>query len=258
LNFREFLKRKEVIEQLKNKYLGDTDYNKCEKILDEIIQKFFKLNPDKHELKIGDLFGTLYQRIISREIRKNLGEFYTPPVIVNYILLNVGYEPLNDISSKKVMDLSCGSGSFLIQVANHLITHLLYKNNIKLIDNLSPINALKIMERIQENLYGIDINPLACIVCNLNLINSTYKIIKKIHDSGQEFDYLGFKIFREDTLKIDFREKFDFIIGNPPYLFIRDIPLSQRRLIENLKLNTNIGQYDYYQIFLEIGIELLY
>jgi len=257
LNFREFLEREEIIEQLKNKYLGGTAYNNFEKILDEIIQKFFKLNPDEHELKIGDLFGTLYQNIISREIRKNLGEFYTPPKIVNYILFNVGYEPFNDISRKKVMDLSCGSGSFLIQVVNHLITCLLYKNNINSIDKLTPVNALKIMEHIQENIYGIDINPLACIFCNLNLIYSAYKILRKINNFVNSFNYLGFKIFYGDTLKFKFQEKFDFIIGNPPYLFIRNVPLNRRKLIENLKLNTNIGQYDYYQIFLEIGIELL-
>jgi len=257
LNFKEFLEREEIIEQLKNKYLGGTAYNNFEKILDEIIQKFFKLNPDEHELKIGDLFGTLYQNVISRETRKNLGEFYTPPKIVNYILFNVGYEPFNDISRKKVMDLSCGSGSFLIQVVDHLITCLLFKNNINSIDNLSPVDALKIMESIQENIYGIDINPLACILCNLNLIYSTYKILRKINNSINNFNYLGFKIFYGDTLKFKFQEKFDFIIGNPPYLFIRDIPLSRRKLIENLKLNTNIGQYDYYQIFLEIGIKLL-
>ncbi|MGQ4876315.1 MAG: N-6 DNA methylase [Promethearchaeia archaeon] len=257
MNFKGFLKKERIIEQLKIKYLHDNDYEKCEKILDEIINKFFNLNLDKNNFKFIDLFGTLYQDIISREIRKNLGEFYTPHGIVNYILSNVGYNPLNDISRKKVIDLSCGSGSFLIQVVNHLVTHMLYKKNVNSINNLSLRNALKIMEIVQENIYGIDINPLACIFCNLNLIYSTYKIIKKIHNSGQKFDYLGFKIFREDTLKTEFREKFDFIIGNPPYLFIRDIPLKQRNLIESLKLNTNTGQYDYYQIFLEFGIELL-
>jgi len=52
LNFKEFLEREEIIEQLKNKYLGGTAYNNFEKILDEIIQKFFKLNPDEQSWRI--------------------------------------------------------------------------------------------------------------------------------------------------------------------------------------------------------------
>jgi len=47
------------------------------------------------------------------------------------------------------------------------------------------------------------------------------------------------------------------VVGNPPYLFIRSIPKDYRKLIENFSLETNKGQYDLYQLFIEIGIKIL-
>jgi hypothetical protein len=52
-------------------------------------------------------------------------------------------------------------------------------------------------------------------------------------------------------------KKFDIVVGNPPYLFIRDIPQEQRSIIEVSNFETNDGQYDYYQIFIELGIRIL-
>jgi hypothetical protein len=40
-------------------------------------------------------------------------------------------------------------------------------------------------------------------------------------------------------------------------LFIRDIPSEHKKLIATRTLKTNKGQYDYYQIFLELGIKFL-
>ena len=40
-------------------------------------------------------------------------------------------------------------------------------------------------------------------------------------------------------------------------MFIRDIPSEHKKLIATRTLKTNKGQYDYYQIFLELGIKFL-
>ncbi len=47
------------------------------------------------------------------------------------------------------------------------------------------------------------------------------------------------------------------MVGNPPYLFIRSIPREDKMAIEQLPLETNKGQYDLYQLFIEIGIKFL-
>ncbi|MHA1382448.1 MAG: Eco57I restriction-modification methylase domain-containing protein [Candidatus Helarchaeota archaeon] len=51
--------------------------------------------------------------------------------------------------------------------------------------------------------------------------------------------------------------KADIIVGNPPYIFIRDVPEPERSKIQTLKLKTNKGQWDLYQLFIEVGINLL-
>ena len=66
-----------------------------------------------------------------------------------------------------------------------------------------------------------------------------------------------FNIFNKDTLQLNFDNKYDYVVGNPPYLFIRAIPQNYRKIIEKLPLETNKGQYDYYQIFIELGIKIL-
>ncbi len=58
-------------------------------------------------------------------------------------------------------------------------------------------------------------------------------------------------------MTIDKFEQFDIIVGNPPYLFIRDILPDQRQIIKKMKFKTGQGQYDYFQIFIELGIKLL-
>ena len=60
-----------------------------------------------------------------------------------------------------------------------------------------------------------------------------------------------------DAMIINKPEQYDFIVGNPPYLFIRDIPKVQRQIIKNMNFLTGQGQYDYFQIFIELGIKLL-
>ena len=52
----------------------------------------------------------LYQRYFDRDTRKALGEFYTPPEVIEFILDECRYKGQR---ADRLLDPACGSGSFL-------------------------------------------------------------------------------------------------------------------------------------------------
>ncbi|MFW9987420.1 MAG: N-6 DNA methylase, partial [Candidatus Odinarchaeota archaeon] len=204
-----------------------------------------------------DIISALYEYILSYKKKKKLGEFYTPISVVNYILDATRYNHLNEIEDKKIIDISCGCGSFIIYAIRKLVRKYLEILERGKISELTPEEAKTIINKVKSNIFGIDINPIACILCQINIQFQLYELFEVVRKSDSAYHFPKFNIKNGNALTMDHAEKYDFVIGNPPYLFIRDIPLDQRQIIENLDFVTNEGQYDYYQIFLELGIIFL-
>lgn len=245
--------------QLKLKELYDIKSldEKQETILKEI---FKKITTTEFQISISsdtDLIGNIYEKTVNFEYRKKLGEFYTPKTIVKHILESVGYFSKELIRNKKLIDISCGAGSFLIEAVKILKENCLIFYKSKENKKISIEVAKNIINDIRNNISGIDINPIACILCQLNIFLNIFDLIKVIHRKEPHYQYDYFDIKNVNTLSLSYEEKYDFIVGNPPYLFIRDMSNQQKLIIEKSNLETNIGQYDYYQIFIEIGLILL-
>jgi len=265
LDFIKFLKDNNIIPLIKKKYNNSLKSKEIEELLQEIIEHLLNLRntEDISNLKEDfyknniDLIGYIYQKIVSIAHRKSLGEFYTPTHIVNYILNGVGYTVEGDIDSKKLIDISCGTGSFIIQAIKILIKHLLSKFKIQNISDLSAEKAKKIINIIINSVYGIDINPIACILCQINIYLTIFELLKVVIEADENYELPLFNIEDVNALELSFSYRFDYIVGNPPYLFIRDIPRFQKKLIKKSDFKTNKGQYDYFQIFIEIGVRIL-
>jgi len=210
-----------------------------------------------------DYLGSFYQENLKSQDKKDLGQFYTPKSIVNKILDNITFRKSLNIMDKKIIDLSCGSGSFLIEIVNRIIERFISKKNLTDPLNLTTEQAKELILFIKKNIYGIDINPIACILCQLNIHIQLMEIYKSISEKDKEFDIPFFNIFNVNALSLSKlkelgvqSDSFDFVIGNPPYIFIRDLSKSLKSIIEK-NFETNEGQYDIYQIFIELGIKLL-
>jgi methylase of polypeptide subunit release factors len=201
--------------------------------------------------------GKVYEDNLSQRERKSLGEFYTPESIVDYILDAVGYKESEVIQEKKLVDLSCGSGSFIILAIRVLINNCMKDFNKQEISELSPKEAKYIISKVKENIFGIDINPIACILCQINMHLELFELFKVIKEEDKHYHLPQFNIQNSNTLMNNESKIYDFVIGNPPYLFIRDIPDEQKSAIEKGDFETDDGQYDYYQLFIELGIRLL-
>jgi len=218
-------------------------------IKDTIFSEYYKLN--------FDLISRIYEKARNHKEKKEFGEFYTPISIVKYILDAIDYNSLNNIETKKIIDFNCGSGSFIIQAIRVLIERCLKVYRRETIYELTVEEAKEIILKVKMYIFGIDINPIACILCQINIYYTLFELFKLIVTFEPTYSLPLFNIKNFDTLLIHTKETYDYVVGNPPYLFIRDIPIGQRKIIEASNFETNKSQYDYYQIFMELGIKFL-
>ncbi|MHA1667385.1 MAG: Eco57I restriction-modification methylase domain-containing protein [Candidatus Heimdallarchaeaceae archaeon] len=234
-----------------------------------------------------DILGNLYEKYLPKEERKELGEFYTPVQIINYILDSIGYKGQN-IRGKKTLDPACGSGGFLIQATKRLIKSFLDLFGKKSIKELSPSEANEILVEIIDSLVGWDINPFACHIAEMNILFQLIDLIKVAKDEPS-FKFKRINIFHTDSLfepisknakktlddyfrinervKIYANEqkqitrlketKYDFVIGNPPYVHLTSIPNELYLIYKTNYPNVAIGRTDLYILFLKLGLDLL-
>nr|WP_242848992.1 N-6 DNA methylase [Syntrophomonas palmitatica] len=103
---------------------------------------------------VRDLLKLLYEQLLPKTIRHDLGEFYTPDWLAQHTINSSGMKP-----SDKVLDPTCGSGTFLI---------LTIKEKISKLKTILPPD--KLVEHILTHVYGFDLNPLAVIASRTNYI----------------------------------------------------------------------------------------
>ncbi len=177
---------------------------------------------------------------IAKPKSKILGQVFTPEWIVDEILFRVGYSGKN-ILNKKIIDPSCGDGAFLKKIISVYI-------DVSIKNKISKKNILK---DLSLYIYGIEIDKFQVNICieNLNKI-----ILEKLKTDR----FPEWKIICSDTLLIykDFKNIFDYVIGNPPYVRIHNLDDSTRLILKN-ELNFCKGTTDLYLAFFEIGFSLL-
>lgn len=265
IEFEEFLIDKGLLANLMERYGIDQRDKEIYKFFYELVKKLsnYKTEQSRNNTKKRsdffdlDIVASIYEENIPHCIRKRTGEFYTPKSVVNYILNGIGYTTRDNIITRKIIDLSCGSGSFLIKAVKILYEKLCNQINVKEVSKIPSEQVMNIIKTIKNNIFGIDVNPIACVLCQINLYFTLFELFKIISEDSKNYSVIMFNIYNKNTIHIELDCKFDYVVGNPPYLFIRAIPLDMKREIEKLILETNKGQYDLYQIFIEIGLKIL-
>jgi type I restriction-modification system DNA methylase subunit len=237
-----------------------------------------------------DILGHVYEDYLPKEERKELGEFYTPIEVVRYILDSVGYKTRNNIGNKKILDPACGSGTFLTEAADRLIEHYKRKFGKPYINQLSADEAKKILERIHENIYGIDINRFATYIAEINLLFKTIDLHHRVRQKYRDLVMPEFNIHCADTLmgtesemesgqktlrdfskwnaraetfvkevekvdKIKEEVMFDFVVANPPYVRIQNIKSMKEHYSQIY--DTAIKNFDIYVPFIQRGLKWL-
>ena len=65
-----------------------------------------------------DVLKVLYESVIGADTRKRLGEYYTPDWLADLVVAAVATDPLE----ARVLDPSCGSGTFLFHAVRRFLS----------------------------------------------------------------------------------------------------------------------------------------
>jgi len=165
------------------------------------------------------------------------GLVYTPVFVVHKILDDIGYTGIS-ILGKRIIDPACGDGRFLIETAKRII-------------EVSSKNELK---KNLECIYGWDINPTAVKECidNLNELVSI-PIDWNVRQTNSIKHIQKKNLFAQK----DRAGKFDYIVGNPPYIRIQHLDIEQRQYIQTHYTFCKGGSTDIYIAFYELCLSLL-
>src|SRR3989339_2135783 len=96
-----------------------------------------------------DILKGVYQELIDRDTRHSLGEYYTPDWLCEHIVDNLDIK-----KSSKLMDPSCGSGSFLRAAIG------------KLKNAYPELTA----DELANQVCGIDIHPLSVLIAKTTVL----------------------------------------------------------------------------------------
>lgn len=103
-----------------------------------------------------DVLKGLYQELVDPQVRHDLGEFYTPDWLAEYMLRKV----LGDEPVRRMLDPACGSGTFLF-LGIRVVTEALRQRRW---------SGQQILEHIEANIFGLDVHPLAVLVSRTNYL----------------------------------------------------------------------------------------
>jgi len=115
-----------------------------------------------------DLLKNLYERLMPRELRHNLGEYYTPDWLAQYVLDLLENGKYSGNPDKRILDPACGSGTFLVLAIKRMQEYCI-KNNI---------SKEKTLYYILNAVVGFDLNPLAVISARTNYLLALKDLLK--------------------------------------------------------------------------------
>ncbi|MBW6442752.1 type I restriction-modification system subunit M [Patescibacteria group bacterium] len=151
-------------------------------VINEINKIDFTKKQDRH------LFNDIYETIL-KELQNagSAGEFYTPRAVTQFIV-----DMVNPKLGEIVLDPACGTGGFLISSLENM------KKEVDSIDDL---------QKLGNNLRGIEKKPLPHLLCMTNLI------LHDIEEPNIRHDNSLARPLRDYSSK----DMIDCVVTNPPF-----------------------------------------
>ncbi|MFZ5517886.1 MAG: Eco57I restriction-modification methylase domain-containing protein [Candidatus Zhuqueibacterota bacterium] len=152
-------------------YLNDWNEG-VETAIRAIIDRLNQYDPETMELipdETRDILKKLYQFLVPKQIRHDLGEYYTPDWLAERCLNQVGYGPKEPtLLQKRLLDPGCGSATFLILAIKRAKEHA----------RLNAIPPHETINQITKNIVGFELNPLAVIAARTNYLLAIADMLK--------------------------------------------------------------------------------
>ncbi len=132
-----------------------------------------------------DLFKKLYHYLLPREVRHNLGEYYTPDWLAQRLLVQIDgdlFDPQRKVSEARLrqkvlqtrfLDPACGSGTFLVLIIARMLE----------LGRTLFVPEGELLESILKNVVGFDLNPLAVLTARVNYLLAVADLLE--HRRGE-------------------------------------------------------------------------
>ena len=169
-----------------------------------------------------DILKKLYHHLIPQDIRYYLGEYYTPDWLAEHLLHQTLGDDLGN-PEKRILDPSCGSGTFLVNTIRHI------REKAKEKDTPSK----ETLQLIVKNIVGYDLNPLAVLAARANYLFALGDLLQS--RTGP----IEIPIFLHDSIHpaipseeetVTALNSFHYVVGNPPWINWEYLPEDYRRL----------------------------
>jgi len=110
-----------------------------------------------------DLLKRLYQDLMPKALRHDLGEYYTPDWLAERLLNQLGFTAdRRDLPSRRILDPACGSGTFLVLAIRRVRQWAAAQS--------TQVDEPRLLDQILANIVGFDLNPLAVISARTNYL----------------------------------------------------------------------------------------
>lgn len=170
-------------------------------------------------VKGEDSLGFVYISLQDISQRKSVGAYYTPKKVVGELIDRL-FENDAYLGTKTICDPCCGTGNFLLSLGTKGIDY--------------------------TNLYGQDIDPISVFLSRINIA-----LMAPEMSAGD----IRSRIIVGNTYFDTFRQRFDVIVGNPPWGsdFSEEEALRCRKLFQTA-VGKSIESYD---LFVEKALSML-
>jgi type I restriction-modification system DNA methylase subunit len=207
----------------------------------------------------NDIFGAIYENYLKELYDEQLGQYFTDPEVVNFMLQEIGYNA-KEINQRKrrnisIVDPSCGSGTFLYSAIREIV---------KAGKAETETEARRVEADVLGNVFGLDIAEFPLYLAEMSILMKMLPLILNEKYNNPVDRKLGLYVTEDslaefleavgngDQAKFDFgwqyhgfmrderdlsemkrsladvrdentgercpRRRFDFVIGNPPYI----------------------------------------
>ncbi|MDO4666338.1 MAG: N-6 DNA methylase [Streptococcus sp.] len=158
-------------------------------------------------------------------------QVFTPEKYVNIMLDKIEYNG-PQILKKYFLENSVGEGNILFVAIKRYIEVAITQN----------ISATSIKYDLEKYFVAFEIDSKLILNC-LN------KLDNLILNYGIE--KINWQIIHGDYLKHHFNHKFDFVVGNPPYITYQELTNENRQFLKDNFVSCEKGKFDYCYAFLE-------
>ncbi len=181
-----------------------------------------------NELSTLDIYLNFHENLLAQTLEKQeaLGQYHTPESIQACVISSLPEDYVDQImSGKKLVDPSCGTGNFLIAVIKDALEKTLISYDYK--QACSLINKYLI-----PNLTGCEIDPL--------MVKAAKAYISKVFDGEIKLPKFIIADMLSDASSKQFRNQFDFVIGNPPWVELKKLPTAVKDFVQKKYSTPNL------------------